>query len=87
MTAGIFRWLNLLGLAAVLVMNGLANALPLGGRTTGEISAMFPVQITPAPYAFSIWGLIYALLIAYGWVQASPQDAAVRRCWERTLGS
>lgn len=49
----------LVALAATLVVNALANALPLGGRTTGEVSTLFPVPVTPAPYVFSIWGLIY----------------------------
>lgn len=33
---------------------------------------MFPVQITPAPYAFMIWGLIYAFLVGYVIVQLLP---------------
>jgi translocator protein len=49
----------------VLVMNVLANWVPIGGRTTGEVSALYPVPITPAGYAFSIWGLIYALLSVF----------------------
>ncbi|MGF7031075.1 hypothetical protein J2T17_001981 [Paenibacillus mucilaginosus] len=59
----IIRWLNVAGLLAVLVLNYLANALPLNNLTTSQISAMFPVRNTPASYAFSIWGLIYALLV------------------------
>ncbi len=31
------------------------------GKSVGEISDSFPVRITPAGYAFSIWGLIYTL--------------------------
>lgn len=58
----LYAWLNLFSYVAMLVVNGLANALPIGGRTTGQISAMFPVLVTPASYAFSIWGLIYLLL-------------------------
>lgn len=72
MTTSFVRILNVLGLAAVLIFNWLANALPLNGLTTGEISAMFPVKITPAPYAFTIWGLIYALLIGFVVVQFLP---------------
>lgn len=54
--------INFLGFIGMIFINVQANALPIGGRTTGEISAMFPVLITPASYAFSIWGLIYCLL-------------------------
>lgn len=63
---------NAVALAAVLVTNALANALPIGGRTTGEVSARFPTLVTPAPYAFGIWGLIYAGLLAFVAFQAFP---------------
>ncbi|WP_337102924.1 tryptophan-rich sensory protein [Paenibacillus sp. YIM B09110] len=59
------RVLNALGLILVLVMNVLADKLPLGGKTTGELSAQYPVLIMPAGYAFGIWLVIYALLIAF----------------------
>lgn len=61
----VYRIMNAIGLLLVLVMNGLAEWLPLGGHTTGEISAQYPVLITPAGYAFSIWSVIYALLIGF----------------------
>jgi hypothetical protein len=57
---------------ATLVMNGLANALPLNGQTTGEISDRFQVYFVPAGYVFSIWGLIYVGLILYAVYQALP---------------
>ncbi len=55
-----------------LVINGLANALPLNGLTTGEISDRFQVYFVPAGYVFSIWGLIYLGLIAFAIFQALP---------------
>lgn len=57
--------LNLLSLAIVLVMNYLANALPIAGRSTGEMSDLFPNLFTPAGFTFSIWGLIYLLLLGF----------------------
>ncbi|MGF1503966.1 MAG: TspO/MBR family protein [Anaerolineae bacterium] len=57
---------------SVLIMNALANSLPLNGLTTGEISARFPVLFTPAGYVFSIWSVIYIGLIAYTVYQALP---------------
>ena len=54
--------LNLLSYLAVLVVNGLANAIPLGGNTTGDISAMHPNLFVPAGLTFSIWGVIYLAL-------------------------
>lgn len=57
---------------ATIVMNVLANALPLNGLNTGEISDRFDVYFVPAGYVFSIWGLIYVGLIAYCIYQALP---------------
>lgn len=67
---------------ATLVVNGLANALPLNGQTTGEVSDRFPVLFTPAGYVFAIWGLIYLALIAFSVYQALPaqrQSPRLRR--------
>ena len=57
---------------AVITINILANALPLNGLNTGEISDRFEIYFVPAGYVFSIWGLIYLGLIAYGFFQALP---------------
>lgn len=46
----------------MIVMNYLANALPLNGMTTGEVSDSYSNLIAPAGYTFAIWGLIYVLL-------------------------
>jgi benzodiazapine receptor len=66
------QWVNVLAVIAVIVINGLANALPLNGLTTGEISDRFQVYFVPAGYVFSIWGLIYVALIAFAVYQALP---------------
>jgi hypothetical protein len=65
-------WLNLIVVLATLVVNGLANALPLNNLTTGEISDRFEVFFVPAGYVFSIWGIIYIGLIAFAGYQISP---------------
>lgn len=54
---------NMLGLGGTLVVNALANALPLNGRNTGEISDSIPNLFVPSGTTFAIWGVIYALLI------------------------
>lgn len=52
----------------VIGVNWLANAWPLNGRSTGELSALYPNPFTPAGYVFAIWGLIYAGTLGYaGW--------------------
>ena len=54
-------WLNFLSItnivafAGVLVVNYLANALPIGGNTTGALSDLYPNLFTPAGLTFSIW--------------------------------
>jgi hypothetical protein len=57
---------------ATIVINGLANTLPLNGLQTGEISDRFQVYFVPAGYVFSIWGMIYLGLIVYAIYQALP---------------
>ncbi len=59
---------------AVIVVNGLANTLPLNGQTTGEISDRFDVFFVPAGYVFSIWGLIYLGLLVYSIYQILPSQ-------------
>ena len=55
-----------------ITVNVLANALPLNGQNTGEISDRFDIYFVPAGYVFSIWGLIYLGLIAFSVYQALP---------------
>jgi len=66
-------YINIGALVVVLLMNILSNALPLFGETQQSLSENYPVLITPAPYVFSIWGLIYLALIAFIVYQALPQ--------------
>ena len=49
----------------MIATNAAANALPLNGRNTGEISDAYPNLFTPAGVTFSIWGVIYLLLGAH----------------------
>ena len=59
-----------------IVINILANALPIYGLNTGQISDTFKVYFVPAGYVFSIWGIIYIGLIAYMVYQALPAQRA-----------
>jgi hypothetical protein len=63
-----------LTILGTLVVNVLANALPINGLTTGEISDRFQVYFVPAGYVFSIWGLIYVALIVFAVYQALPSQ-------------
>lgn len=65
MSTRTLQLLNIAGFLLVLVLNGLANGLPLNGRTTGELSDLYPNLFVPAGFTFSIWGLIYLLLLVF----------------------
>ncbi len=65
---------NIFALGTVLTINALANILPINGVTTGEVSDTFPSLFTPAGYVFSIWGLIYTLLLVFIVYQALPSQ-------------
>ena len=57
--------LCILGFIGMVTVNALANALPINGYNTGELSAFYPNLFVPSGITFSIWGLIYLSLIAY----------------------
>ena len=55
-----------------IIINILADALPINGLNTGKISDNFHVLFVPAGYVFAIWGLIYIGLLTYAAYQALP---------------
>ncbi|MFC1909419.1 hypothetical protein ACFLXD_06190 [Chloroflexota bacterium] len=57
--------LNVIGFLGTIIVNGLANALPINNKTTGELSDQYPNLFVPAGLTFSIWGLIYILLAIF----------------------
>jgi hypothetical protein len=63
---------NIFALGATITINALANILPINGMNSGEISDLYPSLFTPAGYVFSIWSVIYLLLIAFVVFQAFP---------------
>ena len=62
--------LNIIGFLGTIVVNGLANALPINNLTTGELSDKYPNLFVPAALTFSIWGVIYILLAIFVIYQA-----------------
>jgi hypothetical protein len=68
---------------ATLLVNTLSNFFPPGGQNVGEIAntILSGVLITPANYAFIIWGLIYVGLIAYGIYQLQPDQQHNPNFW------
>lgn len=57
----------------VVTMNVLANALPIAGITTGEVSDSYFNLFAPAGLTFAIWGLIYFLLAGFSIYSAFPR--------------
>jgi hypothetical protein len=68
------QFVVILSVVGAIIVNALANILPLNGLNTGEISDRFKVYFVPAGYVFSIWGLIYLGLIVYAIYQALPSQ-------------
>ncbi len=64
-TAKVLSILNLLAFIATIIVNGLAISLPLNGKTTGELSDLYPNLFVPAGQTFAIWGIIYLLVSAF----------------------
>ncbi len=65
---------NILAFLLTLLINGSAASIGLNGKTTGQISEMYPTLITPANYTFQIWGIIYILLLIFVVFQALPKQ-------------
>ena len=53
---------NVIIFIGTVIVNALANLIPINGITTGELSDLYPNLFVPAGITFSIWGLIYLLL-------------------------
>lgn len=57
--------LNWIFFIAMVFVNYLANALPINGKTTKQLSDQYPNLFVPAPITFSIWGIIYLLVLIF----------------------
>jgi hypothetical protein len=79
---------NILALIAMITVNYLAVMLPLNGKTTGQLSKEYPNLFVPAGYTFSIWGVIYLLLILWCFYQLwySLKKSKVSLLGQRLVG-
>lgn len=57
--------------ATLMPLVAWMNQRGVFGPTNGELSDRYPTLVVAAGYAFSIWGLIFLLDIAYGVMQAT----------------
>lgn len=73
--------LNILTFLGTLLINYLYGSGTIDSPSVGAVSDRYPTLITPSDYAFSIWGLIYVLLLAftayqwYSWSKNRPGDS------------
>jgi translocator protein len=65
MSPKLFAILNWLALILMLTVNTLANTIPINGYNTGQVSAFYPNLFVPDGFTFSIWSIIYLLLIGF----------------------
>ena len=73
------QFLVVFSVVTMIVMNYLSNARAFGGLTNEDISNKYHTLITPAGYAFSIWGIIFLGLLAFAIYQALPSQRTNQR--------
>jgi benzodiazapine receptor len=72
---GFLQGINIVAFIVTVAVNALAGSTTLlNGRTSGEVSDLYPTLVTPAGYTFSIWGVIYVLLFVFVVYQALPRN-------------
>jgi hypothetical protein len=74
--------INTLALGFMLLLNYLAASGKISGMDMAALSRKYDTLITPAGYAFSIWGFIFLMLIlltVFQWIRISDPDATVHR--------
>ena len=60
---------NVIAVFATIIVNALANIIPIGGNLTGDISDSIPNLFVPAGLTFAIWGFIYVLILCFAFYQ------------------
>ena len=71
------KLINVILFTVMVVANYLANAIPLNDKTTGQLSEQYSNLFVPAGITFSIWGIIYLMLLAFCVIQFQSQNKAV----------
>ncbi len=69
-TKRLYQMLNILAVAATIVVNILSVTVPFFGNTQAEVSGRYPNLFVPAGFTFSIWGVIWLLLVLFAVWQA-----------------
>jgi len=61
----VLKFLNILSFITMVYINSLAAIIPINGVTAGQLSNLYSNLFTPAGITFSIWGVIYLLLLIF----------------------
>jgi len=73
---------NLVAFAATIVVNTLASTVGLFGAQTGALSDGIRNLFVPSGLTFSVWGVIYLLLLGFTVAQARGLFSADRQAPE-----
>jgi hypothetical protein len=63
------KYLSGVSIIVMIIVNFLSNLIPFNNVNTAQVSDFYKVFFVPAGYVFSIWGLIYVLLISFAVLQ------------------
>jgi len=69
-----------------IIINSLANIIPIGGNTTAELSDNIPNLFVPAGITFAIWGVIYVLILVFSFYLAKDffqKEKTTKKFWEK----
>ena len=70
----ILQIVNILAIIITIIVNAIAEIIPVNGVTSKDVSDYFPSLFTPPGYVFSIWSVIYTLLIVFMVYQSLPSQ-------------
>ncbi len=73
-TPSILQVVNILAIVITIVVNAIVEIIPVNGVTSKEVSDFYPSLFTPPGYVFSIWSVIYTLLIVFMIYQVLPSQ-------------
>ncbi|OUJ73640.1 tryptophan-rich sensory protein [Hymenobacter crusticola] len=66
------RWVAALTIFGNIALTYWSRLQPFNGQSMGYVSGKYPSLLTPAGYAFSIWGIIFLALAVYAVWQLLP---------------
>ena len=73
-TPNVLQVVNILAIVITIIVNAIAEIIPVNGVTSKEVSDAYPSLFTPPGYVFSIWSVIYTLLIVFMIYQVLPSQ-------------